>query len=152
MLVLFAVFSALLLVRTRVGLIYEVAKMNVLLGLPIGRVKRINPLSIFFLMQSMVSLAGGVSAALFGLHLLALAGLENPLLGGLSALIGVVMAVGISRFVSTLDGMTRGYLEDPIFARIVQDDLATGQHRNPTNHPAYFTTAFFHHPMELKAE
>lgn len=65
---------------------------------------------------------------------------------------GVVMAAGISRFVSTLDGMVRGYLEDPVFARIVQDDLATGQHRNPTNHPAYFTTAFFHHPTELKDE
>ena len=63
---------------------------------------------------------------------------------------GVVLAVGISRFVSTLDGMARGYLADSVFARIVQDDLATGQHRNPTHHPAYFTTAYFHHPTELK--
>lgn len=90
-----AVFAALLLVRTRVGLIYEVAKMNVLLGLPIGRVKRINPLSIFFLMQSMVSLAGGVSAALFSLHLLALTGLQNPALGWSATLIGAVMAAGL---------------------------------------------------------
>lgn len=65
---------------------------------------------------------------------------------------GVVLAVGISRFVSTLDGMAHGYLADPTFARIVQDDLATGQHRNPTNHPAYFTTAYFHRPTELKDE
>jgi ubiquinone/menaquinone biosynthesis C-methylase UbiE len=65
---------------------------------------------------------------------------------------GVVLAVGISRFVSTLDGMANGYLADPVFTRIVQDDLATGQHRNPTNHPAYFTTAYFHHPTELKEE
>jgi ubiquinone/menaquinone biosynthesis C-methylase UbiE len=65
---------------------------------------------------------------------------------------GVVLAVGISRFVSTLDGMANGYLTDPVFARIVQDDLATGQHRNPINHPAYFTTAYFHRPTELKDE
>jgi FkbM family methyltransferase len=65
---------------------------------------------------------------------------------------GVVMAAGISRFVSTLDGMANGYLADPAFARIVRDDLARGQHRNPTHHPAYFTTAYFHHPTELKDE
>ncbi|WP_414588411.1 hypothetical protein [Scytonema sp. PCC 10023] len=35
---------------------------------------------------------------------------------------------------------------------IVQQDLADGQHRNPNNHPAYFTTAFLHHPEELRAE
>ena len=46
-----AVFMAFLLIRTRIGLIYEVAKMNVLLGLPLGRVKAIQPLSIFFIMQ-----------------------------------------------------------------------------------------------------
>ncbi len=33
-----AVLIAFLLIRTRVGLIYEVAKMNALLGLPLGRV------------------------------------------------------------------------------------------------------------------
>src|SRR5260370_1223929 len=31
-------------------------------------------------------------------------------------------------------------------------DLATGQHRNPTNQTAYFTTAYFHRPEELAAE
>ena len=45
--------------------IYEVAKMNALLGLPVGRVQRINPLSIFFIMQAIISVAGGASAALF---------------------------------------------------------------------------------------
>ncbi len=65
---------------------------------------------------------------------------------------GVVMAVGISRFVSTLDGLAKGYLNDPTFMRIVGDDLVSGQHRNPTNHPGYFTTAFFHAPAELKDE
>ena len=31
-------------------------------------------------------------------------------------------------------------------------DLASGQHRNAMNHPAYFTTAYFHRPEELAAE
>jgi hypothetical protein len=66
-----ALFVALLLVRTRVGLIYEVAKMNALLRLPVGRVQRINPLSIFFILQAFVSLAGGASGALLVLHVLA---------------------------------------------------------------------------------
>ena len=65
---------------------------------------------------------------------------------------GLVFAVGISRYASLLDGLRRGFLDDPEFARIVERDLRNGQHRNPTNHPAYFTTAFFHHPDELRAE
>lgn len=65
---------------------------------------------------------------------------------------GLVFAVGISRFASTLDGLVQGYLDDLEFIEIVQQDLADGQHRNPNNHPAYFTTAFLHHPEELRAE
>src|SRR5262249_35771907 len=51
-----AVLIAFMMIRTRVGLIYEVAKMNALLGLPVGRVQRIAPLSIFFIMQAIISL------------------------------------------------------------------------------------------------
>ncbi len=65
-----ALFVGFMLIRTRIGLIYEVAKMNLLLGLPVGRVKRVNPLSLFFLMHLLVSLAGGASAALFVAHIL----------------------------------------------------------------------------------
>jgi ubiquinone/menaquinone biosynthesis C-methylase UbiE len=65
---------------------------------------------------------------------------------------GLVFAVGISRFASALDGLVKGYLDDPEFVRIVQQDLVDGQHRNPNNHPAYFTKAFLHHPEELRAE
>jgi hypothetical protein len=65
---------------------------------------------------------------------------------------GVVCAVGISRFTSALDGLVSGYLDDPEFVGIVQRDLLDGQHRNPTNQLAYFTTTFFHHPQELQQE
>lgn len=65
---------------------------------------------------------------------------------------GIVLGVGISRFASLLAGLVHGYLDDPEFARIVERDLREGQHRNHTNNPAYFTTAFFHHPEGLAAE
>ena len=65
---------------------------------------------------------------------------------------GVVLAVGISRFASTLDGIRSGFLKDAQFAAIVEADLKDGQHRNPTGRPAYFMDTFFHHPDELPAE
>ncbi len=65
---------------------------------------------------------------------------------------GVLFAAAISRFASLLDGLRQGLFDDPAFAPIVERDLTDGQHRNPTNHPTYFTTAFFHHPRELEAE
>ena len=65
---------------------------------------------------------------------------------------GLLLAVGISRFTSALDGLRQGLFDDPTFAQIVERDLVDGQHRNPANHPQYFTTAFFHHPEELRAE
>lgn len=65
---------------------------------------------------------------------------------------GLVFAVGISRFASTLDGLIQGFLDDPEFVRIVQRDLAEGQHRNPSWRKLYFTTAFLCHPDELRAE
>jgi len=68
-----AVLVAFLLIRTRAGLIYEVAKMNALLGLPIGRVQRIGWISIFTILQTIISLAGGCSTALFIAFMLHLA-------------------------------------------------------------------------------
>jgi hypothetical protein len=35
---------------------------------------------------------------------------------------------------------------------IVDEDLRTGQHRNPEQHEKWFTTAYFHHPDELSPE
>jgi len=65
---------------------------------------------------------------------------------------GVLFAVGISRFTSVLDGSWQGFVRDPAFRRIILRDLSTGQHRNPGRVPAYFTTAFFSRPEELRAE
>ena len=45
-------------------------------------------------------------------------------------------------------------LDDPEFRRIVDQDLADGQHRNldPVGRPEFFTTAYFHTPDGLKQE
>jgi hypothetical protein len=65
---------------------------------------------------------------------------------------GWLFAAGISRFASALDGVARGLLDDPEFVRILERDLVDGQHRNPTKHPDYFTTTYFHRPEELGVE
>ena len=64
---------------------------------------------------------------------------------------GIIFAVAISRYASTLRGMIDGIM-DPEYIKIVNRDLRDGQHRNPNEHPEYFTTAFLHRPEELKSE
>ena len=65
---------------------------------------------------------------------------------------GYLLAAGISRWASALDGLARDLLGDPAFLAIVEQDLQDGQHRNPTDRPDYFTTAYFHRPDELAEE
>lgn len=65
---------------------------------------------------------------------------------------GVLIAAGISRFASLIDGVASGLLRDPVFRDIVARDIETGRHENPTSHPEYFTTAYFHRPEELRDE
>jgi ubiquinone/menaquinone biosynthesis C-methylase UbiE len=65
---------------------------------------------------------------------------------------GTVIAVGISRFASTLSGLIDGFFQDPGFIEVAKRDLVDGQHRNPTGKASYFTTSFFHHPLELESE
>jgi len=64
---------------------------------------------------------------------------------------GIVVAAGISRYASALDGLSRKVL-DPAFLRIRDQDLIDGQHRNPTDTLNYFTTSYFHRPEDLRAE
>jgi ubiquinone/menaquinone biosynthesis C-methylase UbiE len=65
---------------------------------------------------------------------------------------GILLAAAISRFASLIDGLSSGFFQDEQFRKIVAADLASGQHRNPSDRPAYFTTAFFHRPEDLAAE
>ena len=65
---------------------------------------------------------------------------------------GTLVAAAISRFGSTMDGLLRGYLDEPGFEAIVEGALRDGQHRNPAGRPEWFTTAYFHLPEELGRE
>ena len=65
---------------------------------------------------------------------------------------GLVVVAAISRYASALDGLSSRAGVDPVFKRIRDQDLIDGQHRNPTRHPGYFTTAYFHRPEDLRAE
>ena len=63
-----------------------------------------------------------------------------------------MFAACITRYAPIFDGLARGALFDPQFRAIAEHDLATGQHRNPTDEAGWFTTAYFHHPDELAEE
>jgi SAM-dependent methyltransferase len=65
---------------------------------------------------------------------------------------GLLAAAGISRYASTLDGLARFRGTDEMFLRMRDRDLRDGQHRNPTGQLEYFTTAYLHHPDELRDE
>jgi SAM-dependent methyltransferase len=65
---------------------------------------------------------------------------------------GVLIAAGISRWASALDGLARELLRDREFAGIVERDLLDGRHENPTNRLDFFTTAYFHRPEDLRRE
>ncbi len=65
---------------------------------------------------------------------------------------GVLLAVAISRFASTVNFLLSGELDDDVFAEIARCDRRTGDHRNPTSDPSYFTTSYWHGPQELREE
>lgn len=65
---------------------------------------------------------------------------------------GVLIAAFISRYASLFDGLKRDLIRDDRFDKILADDLQSGVHRNSTENPEYFTTAFFHTPRQLEEE
>jgi ubiquinone/menaquinone biosynthesis C-methylase UbiE len=65
---------------------------------------------------------------------------------------GLVAAAAVGRFAPVLDGLARGFIDDPEFQSALETSLETGRHHNPTDDPNYFTTAYFHRPEHLAAE
>jgi ubiquinone/menaquinone biosynthesis C-methylase UbiE len=65
---------------------------------------------------------------------------------------GLIAVAAVNRFASLFDGLARGFLFDAKFRKIVERDLAEGQHRNPDNLPHWFTTAYLHEPEQLRGE
>ena len=65
---------------------------------------------------------------------------------------GVMVAAGISRFASLLEFFCKDRLGTSVSRDIVQQDLETGYHRNPTENLEFFTDAYLHRPDELRSE
>jgi ubiquinone/menaquinone biosynthesis C-methylase UbiE len=65
---------------------------------------------------------------------------------------GVLLAIGISRYASTLLGLVNWWIEDAEYLRMIERELEDGCHRPPASWPGLFTTAYFHRPGELGAE
>jgi hypothetical protein len=66
--------------------------------------------------------------------------------------VDVEVAAAISRYASAYSAIYSGFLFEDGFEQIVERDVREGQHRNPTRHPRWFTTTFFHLPAELEQE
>jgi len=65
---------------------------------------------------------------------------------------GILFTATISRFASMFDGFFSHLVADPAFIPIMNKDLETGVHENPTTTQNYFTTAYFHRPEEIAEE
>ena len=65
---------------------------------------------------------------------------------------GELFAATITRYASLFDGFWQGFIDDPAFENIVNQDLEDGNHFNPVNHPMYFTDAHFHTQKEIEEE
>ena len=64
---------------------------------------------------------------------------------------GVVAAVAITRYASAVVGIVNGWVWDQAYLDMVREELASGQHRQPSGWRV-FTTAYFHDPGELAGE
>jgi SAM-dependent methyltransferase len=65
---------------------------------------------------------------------------------------GYFFAATITRVASLAAALSRDQLGDAAFVSIVENDIRTGQHRNPSDDISYFTDAFFHSRIEIRDE
>jgi SAM-dependent methyltransferase len=65
---------------------------------------------------------------------------------------GLIFASAICRYSSLLTGLKKSFYDDPAYEAIIQKDLNSGQHSNPTQNPEYFTTAYYHRPHDMLEE
>jgi len=65
---------------------------------------------------------------------------------------GTAIFAYISRYASMIDGFKNGYINDPEFCKIMDNDILTGRHNNPGNKPGYFTNAYFHSTYDVNNE
>lgn len=64
---------------------------------------------------------------------------------------GLLFAVAISAYASTIVGLVNGSVWDQDYLEMIRQEILTGQHRRPA-HLRVFTTAYFHQPSALAQE
>lgn len=64
----------------------------------------------------------------------------------------LVVAAVISRWSPMFEGMLRGFVDDPVFATMLREDLTSGTRRGTQHLPNGFTTSYFHRPEEIVSE
>ena len=65
---------------------------------------------------------------------------------------GIAVFAYISRYASMIDGFLEGYINDPQFCKIMDEDIFSGRHNNPENKLDYFTNAYFHSTSDIYEE
>jgi ubiquinone/menaquinone biosynthesis C-methylase UbiE len=65
---------------------------------------------------------------------------------------GVLLAFAITRYAGLIFGLTKGYVFDPAYLRMMRTEVPTGRRTNPPLWLNTFPDAFFHHPDELATE
>jgi ubiquinone/menaquinone biosynthesis C-methylase UbiE len=64
---------------------------------------------------------------------------------------GVLLAVAITAYASTIVGLVHGWVWDQEYLAMIREEIETGQHRRPPSWQV-LTTAYFHHPANLARE
>lgn len=65
---------------------------------------------------------------------------------------GRLLAFAITRYAGLIYGLRRGYVFDPAYQQMIQEEVKTGRRENPPDWLVTFPQAFFHLPEELKSE
>jgi ubiquinone/menaquinone biosynthesis C-methylase UbiE len=65
---------------------------------------------------------------------------------------GVLLAVAITRYGSTLAGLKYWWLDEPAILEMIRREVTEGLHIKPPGWPDLFTTSYFHRPGELDSE
>jgi SAM-dependent methyltransferase len=65
---------------------------------------------------------------------------------------GVLLAFAITRYAGVIYGLTQGYVFDEQYLRMTEEEVSTGLRRNAPAWLHTFTTAYFHHPDDLRRE
>ncbi len=65
---------------------------------------------------------------------------------------GVVLGFAINHSASTIAGLLNGFIHNPELYEMCREELTTGIHNAPKNLPGILPSAYYHRPLQLRAE